>query len=162
MGGNKVIDQSFGLGSTGLFQEILNAHVSEGQLAVSPEIAKLILQELVRMNFDRTGDRGLPFEHVLVTQVNEIFRDLELVDKYGKENVPGARAVLPHVPVVASAEGCAGGAVPAPASLFSGAPRQAFHAPKEAGPADSRRRGCRPGSRARVRRSRRRSRAAGP
>jgi len=55
-----------------------------------------------------------------------------------------------------------GGAVPVPASLVSGDPSRASHAPREAGPADSRMRGFRRGSRARVRRSRRRSRAAGP
>jgi hypothetical protein len=75
-----------------LFQEILDAHVKKGELATVPEIVKLILENLVRMNFFDRGDRGLRRPEILIGQLNELFANLQRREKYGGRSVPDPAA----------------------------------------------------------------------
>jgi hypothetical protein len=74
-----------------LFREILDAHLqgSNGSaLATLPEVVKLILQRLVKTNFVRTKDRGLPGREALISQVGKICEDPSIRRDFGEQNVP--------------------------------------------------------------------------
>lgn len=74
-----------------LFREILDAHL-QGQngsaLTTLPEVVKLILQRLVKQNFVRKKDRGLPLREHLIEQVGKICEDPSIGRNFGQQNVP--------------------------------------------------------------------------